>query len=64
MLNAVSIIVAHNHPGGTPNPSQEDIDATASLKKACEVIGLNLMDHFIIQGITGDYTSLREAGCL
>ena len=64
MLNAVSIIVAHNHPGGTTAPSKEDLDATENLKKACQVLGVNLLDHFIISGISGDYTSLREEGCM
>ncbi len=62
MLNAVSIIVAHNHPGGTPTPSAEDLEATEALKRACDVIGIRLLDHFIIAGITGVYTSLREDG--
>ena len=60
MLNAVSIIVAHNHPGGTPTPSKEDLDATEALKRSCDVVGLSLLDHIIVEGITGDYISLRE----
>ena len=60
MLNAVSIIVAHNHPGGTPHPSGEDYNATKLIKEACDAIGLNFLDHFIIQGKTGEYYSFRE----
>lgn len=60
MMNADSIIVAHNHPGGTLHPSDYDIEATESLKEACDIVGLRLLDHFIIQGKTGNYLSFRE----
>ena len=60
MLNAVNIIVAHNHPGGTLQPSEADVDVTKVLKEACEIVGMRLMDHFIIQGKTGNYMSFRE----
>jgi len=45
---AVSIIAAHNHPSGDPEPSEEDIAFTDSLKKACEALQLNMLDHIII----------------
>ena len=61
LLNGVSVIMAHNHPGGSPNPSREDIDATTSVKQGLELIGLTLLDHFIITS-TGRYTSLKEEG--
>lgn len=61
-LNAVSLIIAHNHPGGTLAPSAEDLDATERIKKACELVGIRFLDHFIIAGITGDYKSLRSEG--
>src|SRR5690606_19949334 len=39
VCNATSIIMFHNHPGGSLFPSQGDIDTTDKLKKAGEVIG-------------------------
>ena len=45
---AVSIIAAHNHPSGDPEPSEEDIAFTENLKKAGEVLELNVLDHIII----------------
>ena len=56
--NAVSIILLHNHPSGDPTPSQEDILLTQRVRKAGDLIGIELLDHIII----GDnrYISLRE----
>ena len=58
--NAVSIILLHNHPSGDPTPSQEDILLTQRVRKAGDLIGIELLDHIII----GDnrYISLREKG--
>lgn len=57
--DAVNIILLHNHPSGDPSPSTADISSTKKLKKACELVGLSLLDHIII----GDrcYTSFIES---
>ncbi len=57
---AVSVILAHNHPGGTLAPSKEDLDATAAARAALNTVGIQLLDHLIISG--GEYCSLREEG--
>ena len=62
MMNCVSFIMAHNHPGGTLSPSAEDLEGTERVKQAAEMLGLRLLDHFIIAGPTGEYLSLREEG--
>ena len=59
---AVSVILAHNHPGGTLTPSREDLDATNSAKAALSTVGIQLLDHLIISG--DNYCSLREDGYL
>ena len=59
---AVSVILAHNHPGGTLIPSREDLDATNSAKAALSTVGIQLLDHLIISG--DNYCSLREDGYL
>ena len=59
---AVSVILAHNHPGGTLIPSREDLDATNSAKAALSTVGIQLLDHLIISG--DSYCSLREEGYL
>jgi DNA repair protein RadC len=45
---AVSIIVAHNHPSGDPEPSTEDIEVTARLVDAGRLLGIDVLDHVII----------------
>ena len=60
--SAASVIVAHNHPSGDPSPSAEDLEVTARLRSAGELIGIPLLDHVIIG--TGRYTSLAEEGRL
>lgn len=42
------LILVHNHPSGSPYPSQEDIRQTAALKKALTPMGIGLMDHVIV----------------
>lgn len=46
--NAAAIIFAHNHPSGTPEPSQADIELTRVLKQALALIDVRVLDHFII----------------
>lgn len=58
--NAASIIVAHSHPSGDPNPSTEDIHVTKRLHKAGDIVGIQLLDHIIVGD--GKYISLKEKG--
>jgi DNA repair protein RadC len=60
--NAVAIIVAHNHPSGNLEPSKEDIEITDKVKKAGEIMGIQLLDHLIIS--KNGLFSLSEAGKL
>ncbi|HBI1549250.1 TPA: DNA repair protein RadC [Enterococcus faecalis] len=46
--NAAQIIVAHNHPSGDPTPSETDNLFTARLTKACEIVGIPMLDHLIL----------------
>ena len=46
--NAVSIVLAHNHPSGDPTPSLEDIQITQRIIKAGEELGIKLLDHVVI----------------
>lgn len=47
---AVSIILAHNHPGGSLKPSQPDLDVTRKIKAATEAISITVVDHIIVAG--------------
>ena len=44
---ASAIIVAHNHPNGTLEPSSEDKQITKRLKDAAAILGINFLDHII-----------------
>ncbi|MCA9375140.1 DNA repair protein RadC [Candidatus Dojkabacteria bacterium] len=46
--NASSIILGHNHPSGNPTPSTEDILVTSRVYKACEIVGIKLLDHVVV----------------
>jgi len=46
--NAVSVILAHNHPSGNPEPSREDIEVTKKLIKSGKMIGITVFDHLVI----------------
>ena len=59
---SAAIICAHSHPSGDPTPSQEDIEVTARLRSAGELIGIPMLDHVIIGA--GRYVSLAERGKL
>lgn len=46
--NAAAIIVCHNHPSGNCFPSNDDIETTQVLIEASKIIGIELLDHIII----------------
>jgi len=57
-----SVIVAHNHPSGDPNPSPEDIHLTRELAEAGRLLGIELLDHIVIG--RESYVSMKERGIL
>ncbi len=59
---ASAVIVAHNHPAGSLEPSASDIEVTKQLKAASEVLGIALLDHIIFN--RSGYYSFLEAGRL
>ena len=48
--NAASVILAHNHPSGTPEPSAADRSLTQALKQALGLIDVRILDHFVVAG--------------
>lgn len=46
--NAVSIIVAHNHPSGNSEPSGQDIAVTRIINAACKIMKMPCLDHIVI----------------
>lgn len=59
-VNASSLILAHNHPGGFAQPSDADVLTTKYLGKVLATMGLPLVDHFVVA--EGDYISMRQSG--
>ena len=59
---AASIIFIHNHPSGNPQPSKEDKKITSQIINACNLVGINVLDHVIV-GKDG-YLSFAESGLL
>lgn len=43
-----NILVAHNHPSGSPVPGKADIETTKNIKRAVNAFGINLIDHIIL----------------
>src|SRR5690606_23893647 len=46
--NAAAVIVGHNHPSGSPDPSAADRAVTARLKQALALVEVRLLDHFVV----------------
>lgn len=47
-FNAASLILAHNHPSGSTEPSQADLSLTQTLKSALSLVDIRVLDHFIV----------------
>jgi DNA repair protein RadC len=48
--NAASLIIAHNHPSGAPEPSAADHTLTQALKQALSLVDVRVLDHFVVAG--------------
>jgi DNA repair protein RadC len=55
-LNASSVIFAHNHPSGTPEPSRADQILTQTLKQGLALIDVQVLDHIIVAGPSGSFS--------
>lgn len=59
---ATRVIVAHNHPSGSLEPSPEDIHLTRQLLEGAQLLGIPLLDHLILGH--GEFKSLRQTTTL
>ncbi len=60
--NAAALIVAHNHPSGVAEPSSADRVLTETLKLALDMVGVKLLDHFVVGD--SEVVSFAEMGAL
>ena len=59
---AVSVIFAHNHPSGDPEPSEDDIAITKRLVETGNILGIEVRDHVIVAG--DGFFSFRQKGLI
>lgn len=60
--SAAFVILVHNHPSGSPEPSESDIEVTKKLARAGRMVGIRFQDHVIIGN--GGFVSLRARGII
>lgn len=61
-LNAAAIILAHNHPSGTCEPSKADETITRRIKEACALMEIRVLDHIVVSAT--DAVSMAERGLI
>ncbi len=59
---ASSVVLAHNHPSGDPEPSEDDVKLTRRLVDAGRLLGIEVLDHVVITA--RDFVSFKERGLL
>jgi len=64
LSNCAALILAHNHPSGDPQPSQEDRVLTARLVAAGKLLGIDVLDHIIVGDGSQRYFSFADEGLL
>ncbi|MDO4881641.1 MAG: JAB domain-containing protein [Capnocytophaga sp.] len=57
LSNAAKVILFHNHPSGDLTPSQADIDFTKRIIATGDVLGIEVLDHLVVNQL-GDYLSI------
>lgn len=59
-VNAAAVILAHNHPSGSAEPSKSDRFITEKVVKCCQIMDVRVLDHIIVG--RGEYVSFAERG--
>ena len=60
--SAAQVVIAHNHPSGDIEPSEDDFLITNRLKSAGEILGIEIVDHLIVA--KNSFFSFKEKGLL
>ena len=61
-VNAASVVIAHNHPGGIALPSSKDIETTVQVLQLLNSLGIILRDHIIFAN--DDFVSMAQSPIL
>ena len=64
LSNAAKMIMVHNHPSGSLEPSKQDTMITDRMLKLTDLMGITLQDHVIVGGDNSQYFSFCEKGLL
>ena len=64
LSNAAQMIIVHNHPSGSLEPSKPDTMLTDRMLKLTDLMGITLKDHVIVGGDNSHYFSFHEKGLL
>ena len=62
LTNSVAIILAHNHPSGSLEPSRQDMEITKQVKDAAQLMRIKVLDHLILTD--AGYYSFADEGQL
>jgi len=60
--SAASVVLAHNHPSGDPEPSEDDINITKKLVDSGKLLGIEVLDHIVIG--KDNFCSFKERGLI
>jgi len=60
--SAASVVLAHNHPSGDPEPSEDDLKITKKLVDSGEILGIKVLDHIVIG--KNNFYSYKERGLI
>jgi len=60
--SAASVVLAHNHPSGDPEPSEDDLKITKKLVESGKILGIEVLDHIIIT--KNGFKSFKEEGLI
>jgi DNA repair protein RadC len=62
MHNAASVVLAHNHPSGDPEPSEDDIKITKKLVESGKILSIDVIDHIVVG--KNSFLSFKERGLI
>jgi len=60
--SAASVVLAHNHPSGDPDPSEDDLKITKKMVDSGKILGIEVLDHIVIG--KNNFCSFKERGLI